>query len=178
MSVPTPVPPPPGSPVVAALHLTARQGAWVCAAPFRAHLQSLCAGTRLPWQVVALHAGLSVRAADALLHGRDGRPVRRLARDSALRLLAASDATVADLYRTWVDGASTARRLAHLVARGVPLASLAGAAGCSPEYLADLVERARPTTEPVTLALALTVLAVRETLDRASLRAVADAAAA
>ncbi len=47
---------------------------WVEAAPFRAHLTHLCAASGLTWPVVALHAGLTLRHADALLHGREGRP--------------------------------------------------------------------------------------------------------
>lgn len=61
-------------------------GTWVEAAPFRAHLRHLMDATGQPWQVVAEVARISLPDAHRLLHGRRGRPVRRISPQTASRL--------------------------------------------------------------------------------------------
>lgn len=73
------------------------RGTWVAAAPFRSHLVHVLAATSLPWQSLALHAGIPQRVAHALLFGRLGRPLHKLAPDLAHRILCLSDASLAAL---------------------------------------------------------------------------------
>lgn len=61
-------------------------GSWVEAAPFRAHLRHLMEASGQPWQVVAKVARISLPDAHRLLHGRHGRPVRRISPQTASRL--------------------------------------------------------------------------------------------
>ena len=64
-----------------------RDGSWVDAAPFRAHLKHLMAVGRLEVPEVAVVLGLSTRAVQHLLEGRGGRAVRRISPQTARRLL-------------------------------------------------------------------------------------------
>jgi transcriptional regulator with XRE-family HTH domain len=60
---------------------------WVDAAPFRAQLRYLMASTSLSAEEVATAAGISARLADRLLHGRNGRALRRVSSETGRRLL-------------------------------------------------------------------------------------------
>ena len=60
---------------------------WVDAAPFRAQLRYLMANTSLSAEEVAVAVGISVRLADRLLHGRNGRLLRRVSYETGRRLL-------------------------------------------------------------------------------------------
>ena len=60
---------------------------WVDAAPFRAQLRYLMASTSLSAEEVAAAAGISARLADHLLHGRNGRALRRVSPETGRRLL-------------------------------------------------------------------------------------------
>lgn len=91
---------------------------WVHAAPFRAHLRHVADETGLPWQVLAVLAGVSVSLADHLLHGRNGRPVRRLAHGSAVRLLEVTPEVAVTRAACWVSPERAARFARHLADRG------------------------------------------------------------
>ena len=65
-------------------------GYWVDAAPFRAQLGYLMANTSLPADEVARAVGISARLAERLLHGRNGRPLRRVSSETGRRLLQVS----------------------------------------------------------------------------------------
>lgn len=146
---------------------------WVDAEPFRAHLAHVSVASGLPWPVIALHAGVSVRLADVLLHGRDGRRVRRIAPRDAAALLRTSVESALGLRRTWVAGEPTANRLATLLGAGMALGVLAARIGCPPAEVEAVV--ARPE-QRVSLEFALRVRMVREAVDRAALRSFAAAA--
>jgi hypothetical protein len=60
---------------------------WVEAAPFRAQLHQLLAETGLPWRALAGETGVPDRVVRSLLHGQEGRAVRRIAPHYARRLL-------------------------------------------------------------------------------------------
>ena len=60
---------------------------WVDAAPFRAQLRFLMASASLSADEVAAAVGISARLADRLLHGRNGRPLRRVSPETGRRLL-------------------------------------------------------------------------------------------
>lgn len=137
--------------------------AWVDAAPFRSHLRHLCATTGLPWQVVALYAGLSVRHADALLHGRRGRTLRRIPRPTAVRLWEVSPDALAGLRRVACPAEPTARRLAAALLDGARPALVAGALRWSPERLGAVLDG---RVAGVTAVEALLARALAEAVDR------------
>lgn len=85
---------------------------WVTAAPFRAHLRHLLNETGLPWRVVAGEAGLPDRVVRNLLHGREGRPLRRIAPHYARRLLRLEAHQLSNALRELVP-ASAAHAAAH-----------------------------------------------------------------
>ena len=87
---------------------------WVDAGPFRAQLRYLMASGSLTVEDVAAVAGISARLADRLLHGRDGRPVRRISPDTARRLIQISDQHVQALRRIMVPAASARLQLRRL----------------------------------------------------------------
>ena len=62
-------------------------GDWVEAGPFRAHLRHLMAVGGLDEQEAATVTGLPVRSVQHILHGRGGRPQRRISPHTAHRLL-------------------------------------------------------------------------------------------
>ena len=63
---------------------------WVDAAPFRAQLRYLMASTSLSAEEVAEAAGISARLAERLLHGRNGRALRRISPETGRRLIGLS----------------------------------------------------------------------------------------
>jgi hypothetical protein len=69
-------------------------GFWVDAAPFRAQLRYLMASASLSAEEVAAAAGISARLAHRLLHGRNGRPLRRVSPDTGRRLIQLSVAQI------------------------------------------------------------------------------------
>lgn len=147
--------------------------AWVDAAPFAAHLAHLSDATGLPWQVAAAHAGLPQRTAERLLSGRRGLRLRRLPRRLAQRLLAIEPTDLLALGRLRVAAEPTIRRVAELVARGVPLHRLAEQLACTPDVVARLADGSPAT---VSAEVALRAKAAYETNDRESLRRVLHAA--
>ena len=67
-------------------------GYWVDAAPFRAQLHHLMGGTALTIGEVAAEAGISVRLAQHLAYGRNGRALRRVSAETGRRLMSLSAA--------------------------------------------------------------------------------------
>jgi transcriptional regulator with XRE-family HTH domain len=92
---------------------------WVDAGPFRAQLRFLMASGGLSVDDVAAIAGISARLADRLLHGRDGRPLRRISPDTARRLIQISDQHVQALRRIMVPAASARLQLHRLHRAGL-----------------------------------------------------------
>src|SRR6185312_10533844 len=93
-------------------------GTWVDARPFRAQLRYLMASGSLTVDDVAAVAGISPRLADRLLHGRDGRPLRRISPDTARRLIQISDQHVRALRRIQVPAAPARLQLRRLQRAG------------------------------------------------------------
>ena len=87
---------------------------WVDAGPFRAQLRYLMASGSLSVDDVAAVAGISARLADRLLHGRNGRPVRRISPETARRLIQVSDQHVKALRRIMVPAAPARVQLGRL----------------------------------------------------------------
>jgi hypothetical protein len=91
---------------------------WVDAGPFRAQLRYLMASGSLTLEDVAAVAGISARLAHRLLHGRDGRPLRRISPDTARRLIQISDQHVRALRRIMVPAALARLQLRRLYRAG------------------------------------------------------------
>ena len=93
-------------------------GTWVDARPFRAQLRYRMAFGSLWVEDVGAVAGMSARWAERLLHGRDGRPLRRISPDTARRLLQVSDQQVRALRRIMVPAAPARLQLQRLHGAG------------------------------------------------------------
>jgi hypothetical protein len=91
---------------------------WVDARPFRAQLRYLMASGSFTVEDVAAVAGISARLARRLLHGRDGRQLRRISPDTARRLIQISDQHVRALRRIMVPAASARLQLRRLSRAG------------------------------------------------------------
>jgi plasmid maintenance system antidote protein VapI len=89
-------------------------GQWVDARPFRAQLHYLMASGSLTVDDVAAVAGISARVAERLLHGRDGRPLRRISPDTARRLIQISHQHVRALRRIMVPAGPARLQLRRL----------------------------------------------------------------
>lgn len=115
---------------------------WVTAAPFRAHLRHLLDETGLPWRVVAGEAGLPDRVVRSLLHGRAGRPLRRIAPHYARRLLRLDASHLSAALRE-LTPVTAAHAAAHrLLGNGWSAAQIAAAAELTvPEVEALLLGR-------------------------------------
>ena len=113
-------------------------GEWVDAGPFRAHLRYLMATASLSIDDVAVVAGISVRVADRLLHGRDGRPLRRISPDTARRLIQVSDQQVQALRRIMVPAAPARLQLRRLHRAGWENLAIADRVGVAAPELAEL----------------------------------------
>lgn len=115
---------------------------WVTAAPFRAHLRQLLDQTGLPWRVLAGEAGLPDRVVRTLLHGRAGRPLRRIAPHYARRLLRLDGTDLSDALRELVPAAASHAAAHRLLGSGWSTAHIAVAAELTiPEAEALLLGR-------------------------------------
>jgi hypothetical protein len=101
---------------------------WVDAAPFRAHLRYLMSVGQMSSSAVALLAGVSPRLAHRLLHGRGGRPLKRIAPVTARRLLRVTASEARAVRTRVVPARATTQHLGRL-----------RAAGWSDDDLADLL---------------------------------------
>ena len=91
---------------------------WVDAGPFRAQLRYLIASGSLSVDDVAAVAGISASLADRLLHGRNGRPLRRISPDTARRLIQVSERHVQALRQIMVPAAPARLQLRRLYRAG------------------------------------------------------------
>lgn len=98
---------------------------WVDSDPFRAHVCALQAETGLPWRAIALAAGVSPRCVGSLLHGRQGRRVRRLRSVDAAALMHLDVAAVQGLRTSHVSARTAQAAGLHLLSRGASIDTLA-----------------------------------------------------
>jgi hypothetical protein len=129
---------------------------WVDAAPFRAQLRFLTAIGSLSPADVATLAGISRAAAEHLLYGRAGRPVRRISPDMARRLLAVSADDVRGLPWRLVPVEKAQAQLARLRRSGRSDGQIAELAGVSAIELAALDRADRHCSQLLTLRLTAT----------------------
>jgi hypothetical protein len=111
---------------------------WVDAGPFRAHLRYLMASGSLSVDDVAAVAGISARMAERLLHGRNGRPLRRISPDTARRLIQISDQQVQALRRIMVPAAPARLQLRRLHRVGWDNLAIAERLGLAAPELVEL----------------------------------------
>jgi len=126
---------------------------WVDARPFRAPLRYLMASGSLSVDDVAAVAGISARLADRLLHGRDGRPLRRISPDSARRLIQISDQQVRALRRITVPAAPARLQLRRLHRAGWDNLLIAERVRAAAPELVDLAAGAETCTLLLTVRL-------------------------
>lgn len=119
-----------------------RAGDWVDAAPFRAQLRHLMSGTALSAAEVATVAGISAQLAEHLLTGRNGRPVRRVSRETARRLLALTVRQLRSLQRRTEPAGRARWELARLRAAGWDHSAIADRVGATAPELDELWEGA------------------------------------
>jgi hypothetical protein len=106
-------------------------GTWVEAAPFRAHLRHLMSVSGLGSSSLALLVGVSPRCAHRLLHGRDGRPLKRISPEVARKLLLLTPSDARAVQRCTVPASATVRHLRRLQQAGWSEPDLASALGLS-----------------------------------------------
>jgi hypothetical protein len=126
---------------------------WVDARPFRAQLLFLMASGSLTVDDVAAVAGISARLADRLLHGRDGRPLRRISPDTARRLIQISDQQVQALRRIMVPAAPARLQLRRLHRAGLDEPALAERVRVAVPELVELASGAETCSLLLTVRL-------------------------
>ena len=126
---------------------------WVDAAPFRAQICHLMAAFALHTEDVATAAGISARLAEHLVHGRNGRPTRRISPDMALRLLRLSDDYVGFLGRLRVPSGPARLQLERLRRAGWDDLSIAVRVGVSAPDLERLAATATTCSQLLTVRL-------------------------
>lgn len=120
-------------------------GTWVEAAPFRAHLRHLMSVSGLGSSSVALLVGISPRCAHRLLHGRGGRPLRRISPEVARKLLLLTPGDARAVQRCTVPAGATVRHLRRLEQAGWSQVELAAAVGLSLAAVTRLLSGASST---------------------------------
>jgi plasmid maintenance system antidote protein VapI len=126
---------------------------WVDAGPFRAHLRYLMASGSLSVEDVAAVAGISARMAERLLHGRNGRPLRRISPDTARRLIQISDQQVRALRRIMVPAAPARLQLRRLHRAGWQNLAIAERLGVAAPELMELAAGASACSLLLTVRL-------------------------
>jgi hypothetical protein len=126
---------------------------WVDAGPFRAQLRFLMASGSLTVDDVAAVAGISARLADRLLHGRDGRPLRRISPDTARRLIQISDQHVQALDRIMVPAAPARLQLRRLRRAGLEEPAIAERVRVTVPELVELASGAETCSLLLTVRL-------------------------
>ena len=126
---------------------------WVDARPFRAQLRFLMASGSLTVDDVAAVAGISARLADRLLHGRDGRPLRRISPDTARRLIQVSDQQVQALRRIIVPAAPARLQLRRLYRAGLEEPAIAERVRVAVPELVELASGAEACSLLLTVRL-------------------------
>jgi hypothetical protein len=151
---------------------------WVDAGPFRAQLRYLMASGSLTVDDVAAVAGISARLAGRLLHGRDGRPVRRISPDTARRLIQISDQQVQALRRIMVPAAPARMQLHRLHRAGLADLAIAERVRIAVPELVELTAGADTCSLLLTVRLTAAARAEdsRRFRDRLSWLAVEEAA--
>lgn len=127
---------------------------WVAAAPFRAHVRHVLRGSGLPWRALAVAAQVEPTVVRTLLHGRSGRPVKRLHPGSARRLLAVDAVTLAERRLTHVAAAPVVEQLRAATAAGVDLPTMAGWLRLSPSEVSVLLSGSATHCNGLTALLA------------------------
>ena len=123
---------------------------WVDAAPFRAQLAHTMAVGDMSVEVVAAMTGISSQSARRLLHGRGGRPVRRISAETGRRLLRISSVEARTVRQRTVPARGAAGRLCELLASGLTVAELAARTGIEESQLRAIAGGRRATCSPLT----------------------------
>jgi DNA-binding CsgD family transcriptional regulator len=139
----------------------------VDARPVRAHVQTLVAAGATP-RGIAVQAQVNEKAVRHLLpatHGGRWPRKHRVRKENARRILAV---TVADVTPPRIDPTGTIRRIQALIADGWPMIHLAPRLDLSPNYVWQLLKRAR--TEPGITVAPATARKVSAAYDELSIK--------
>lgn len=121
-----------------------REAVWVEATPFQAHVaQLLAAGLTVP--VIAQLAGVRERAVRHLAHGRDGRRVHRICRDTGRRLLRITTMEAQTIRFRPVPVRLSRERLRTMAGAGWSVEDLAERCGLGVDDVARIVGRGSAT---------------------------------
>ena len=126
-------------------------GLWVDAAPFRAHVRHLMAVADLSDAVIATLAGVTPAFVRHLLHGRGGRPMRRVSPDQARRLLRITTAEARLVARREVPSRLARPYLHQLQRAGWSSAALTDLLGLTDDTVRDLSAGRRATCSQLTV---------------------------
>ena len=121
-----------------------REAVWVDATPFRAHVAQLLA-TGLTVPVIAQLAGVPERSVQHLAHGREGRRVHRLCRDTGRRLLRITTMEARAVRFRPVPVRLSRERLRTMVGAGWSVDQLADQTGLGIDEVARIVGRGSAT---------------------------------
>lgn len=135
---------------------------WVDATPFRAHLAHVMAVGNMTVDVVAAMTGVPLRAARHLLHGRAGRPVRRISAETGRRLLRVTSFDARTVRQRLVSSRGTVHQLREMEETGRTLAEIAARAGIDLDLLREFSELRRDVCSPL---IAAQVAAVHTALE-------------
>lgn len=128
-------------------------GAWVDAAPFRAHVRRLIADHRLTWRTVAMLAEVPTPAIGRLVCGRGHRPVARLHPLIAERLFHLTDEAVRVAAIQTAPTTRSRELLSRLVEHGWSIPLLANRAGLPTEELVAICSGAWSSCSQLTEAV-------------------------
>jgi hypothetical protein len=113
----------------------------------------------LTLEEVAAVTGISARLADRLLHGRNGRPLRRISPDTARRLIQVSDQHVRGLRRIMVSAVPARLQLCRLYHAGWENLAIATRVGVTVPDLVELAAGAEMCSLLLTVRLIATARA-------------------
>lgn len=121
-----------------------REAVWVDATPFQAHVaQLLAAGLTVP--VIAQLAGVRERSVRHLAHGREGRRVQRICRDTGRRLLRITTMEARAIRFRPVPVRLSRVRLRTMMGAGWTIDQLAEQTGLGVDEVARIVGRGSAT---------------------------------
>lgn len=141
---------------------------WVAAAPFRAHAHNLMGIGGLTVDDLAALTGLTAALLQHLLHGRDGRPLRRVSPETARRLWRVTQTDVHALPERSISTVLAREPYERLRESGWPDEVIARRVGVQLSQLADLRMPDRQCS--LLLGVRLTAVAHRAELTAAQRR--------
>lgn len=143
-----------------------QEAAWVDATPFQAHVAQLLA-TGLTVPVIAQLSGVSERSVRHLAHGRDGRRVQRICRETGRKLLRITTLEARAIRFRPVPVRLSRGRLRTMTGAGWPIEQLAMEIGLGIDEVSRIVGRGSATCSQLS-ALKISVCYERWAIEQES----------